>query len=255
MKRFVSILLLTFSPVWGSGLSIQGGRFSSQGGKITTPVATAQAAVPFSVIVSTIQTSLDGNTVTTPSIDTTGATLLVLGFTFYTGGSATNPPTVTDSKSNVWTPLVVSSVAANMGSILYYSTNPVVGSGHTFTETASNSFPSIAILAVSGGLSPNVFDQQNGNNNNGGGSSITTQNVTPSADNELLVTVVNAENTPTYTIDSSFIISNQKLALSLSYATGLAYIIKGSGTSGVGVNPTWGATGTNVQSTRIATFK
>jgi len=258
MKKLIILTLLLVSTKWSYAGTITTA-FSPLGNIAFSSgaVAGGGGASGFSVIASTIASSSNGNSITTPAIDTTGAKLIVLGFTFFSGGSQTDPPTITDSKSNVWTALAVSSVTSNMASIIYYSTNPIVGSGHTFTESASNSFPTIAVLAVSGGLTPNVFDQQNGNNDNGGGSSIQTNPVTPSADSELIVTVLNNDgSTITNSINSSFIISNQIYPPNgNSYDTGLAYIINGAGTSGTPVNPTWSTPASFTQSTRIATFK
>lgn len=220
-------------------------------GQVIFSSNTAVSATSFSITTHTIAGSADGNSLTTPAINTAGSSLIIVGLTFFTGAST---PILTDSKSNVWTKLAVSSVTSNLAAVLYYSTNPTVGAGHTFSENVTISFPSIAVLALSGSTTLTPFDQENGNSNGSSASSIQTGSVTPTADNEILVSVVGGDQATAFGIDSSFIISDQIPAAGNNYSTGLAYIIKGAGSSGSAVNPTWSSSSVKLV-TRIATFK
>lgn len=209
---------------------------------------TSRAWAAYAVISSTIAGSAAGNSVTTSAIDTTGGTILIAGLSGYSGGSA---PVLTDSKNNGWTRLSVSSVTSNLQTFIYYSSNPVVGSGHTFTESATNSFPTLSVIALSGSTGL-PFDQETGSNSTGSSASFPTGSVTPTQDNELIVTVSNYEAVGTISINSGFTISNQINAPGASYTSALAYLIQ---TSAAAVNPTWSQSGSFAETTRIATFK
>ena len=256
MKRLLILIILLASTKWVQAANVSMlGTIALNGSISIGPMISSGGGgggTSFVFVASTISNSTNGNNTTTSAINTTGANLLLIGFTFFTGGSA---PVLTDNKSNTWTQLAISSVTGNLGSVIYYSSNPIVGAGHTFTESASNTFPTVCVLALSGDAAVSPFDQQNGNNSNGLGSTIQTNSVSPTVDNEVLFTVVAADTAGTDTINSGFTISNQAAANGNSYNTGCAYIIKGAGTAGVGVNPTWTNPGSNTEATRIATFK
>lgn len=92
---------------------------------------------------TSVGTVLGASGGTTSAIDTTGATLLMVGLGWYPGGT----PNLTDSKGNTWTRLI--QVGVGGGSVLdtFYVLNPTVGSGHTFSSTSTDS--SIVVAAFS----------------------------------------------------------------------------------------------------------
>lgn len=184
----------------------------------------------------------------TAGVDTTGANLIILGVSFDT----TNPRTISDSKSNVWTPLTATTTA-DAGAQLYYSFAPTVGLLHTFSNTGSNNFSSIFMMAFSGAVT-SPFDQQNGASN---ATALTLQpgSVTPTQDNELIISHLsfNGAGTP-ISINASF--TQPTAAVNFlsanHYGAAMGYLIQ---TSAAAVNPTWTRTNADNNAARIATFK
>lgn len=144
-----------------------------------------------------------GAAVTTSGIDTTGATLITLAVTWYSGATA---PTITDSKGNTWTALTaqIGGGGDSVGVRWYYVVNPIVGSGHTFTDTI-NDYGILCVLAWSGNHAT-PFDVENGSAPVGNGTSIQPGGVTPSAANTLVLTAAalrgNAGSGQTMSVDS-----------------------------------------------------
>lgn len=197
--------------------------------------------------------SSPNNPITTPAIDTTGATIIVvaLGQINLIAICA-----ITDSKGNTYTPLTAQTGAPFPYSRLFYCISPIVGSGHTFTADngGANIQGGIAVQAFSGG-SP-VFDVENGVNS-GFGNSQQPGSVTPSVNNSLIVTAVCTDNDGiTFAINSGFTITDSVdtgTGGAFVSGFGLAYLVQG--TAGA-INPTWSwsGTGSNAMAT-IATFK
>lgn len=199
----------------------------------------------YAVVASTSAGSANTSSVTTAGIDTTGANLLVLVATTYAGGG----PTPTDSKGNTWTPLTRRG-AGDAEIQLWYCASPVVGSGHTFTLSGSTIYPALAVLAVSGAAA-SPLDQQNGQVANAG-ATCSPGSVTPTEDDELVVSGYSGYSQAISSIDSGF-----TLAASVAYngnflTTGVAYLIQ---TSAAAANPTWTLSGSNFNVAAIASFK
>lgn len=95
------------------------------------------------------------NGATSGSIDTTGASLLVIAVAY--GGTIT----VSDSKSNTWTALTE---YANSGQKqrIYYAANPTVGAGHTFTVSGTGVVAAFAASSWSGVDTTSPFDVGSG---------------------------------------------------------------------------------------------
>jgi hypothetical protein len=170
-----------------------------------------------------------GGSGTTAPIDTTGANLLIA----YVYGDETPP--ISDSKSNVWTPLTAYSAVNPDLCRLFYCLSPIVGTGHTFSSIGGNgvalfveAFSGVgAYLSDSGasttGAIPNYID---------------AGPLTPTIGG-LLVTGVAYYSTPpsTVSIDSGFTITDQLPVLpGTHYAGGMAYEVVASVTP---VNPRW----------------
>ncbi|MFM2357274.1 MAG: hypothetical protein RJA61_11 [Candidatus Parcubacteria bacterium] len=212
---------------------------------ITLYIVPFQTQAAFNLIANTGAGSSGGNNVTTGAIDTTGANLIVVVVSWYSGAANT----LSDSKGNTWTALTAYA-AGNTQQRIYYAYNPTVGSGHTFTATNS-SYPSIAVSAWSGAAT-SPYDVENGSS----GSGITSKqpgSVTPSENNELIITGLGFDTSNTLSINSGFTISNQ-----LNYTVGnymggaMAYLVQ---TTSAAVNPTWSWSSSMGVSTGIATFK
>jgi lysophospholipase L1-like esterase len=123
------------------------------------------------------------DTVTSSSIDTTGADIL---FVYVTDYQAASLGTVTDSRSNTWTALTAHAAASFSRGRWYYAKNATVGSGHTFTYSGTSVFPSICALAFSGSDTTAPADQENGATS-ASGTTLATGSVTPGQDNELVL--------------------------------------------------------------------
>lgn len=185
---------------------------------------------------------------TTGSVNTTGANLVVVAVVEQQGVTGA----LSDNKSNTWTPLTASEIAGGVGGKLYYSSSPTVGSGHTFT-IGTSSAPTIYAQAFSGVSTSTPFDQQNGGTATGG-TTVQPGSVTPSQNNELIVTMLgfNGAATPT-SINSSFVKTDeQNFGAGNNYGGAMAYLIQ---TSLAAVNPTWTDSGSFSRVSRIATFK
>jgi hypothetical protein len=123
------------------------------------------------------------NTFTSGTLDTSGADLLVVVVTEGTAGAVT----LSDSKSNTWNPLTEQSAVAPACVIYYAKAAGKTGTGHTFTATGSSIFCVLNVMAFSGSDATAPFDQQNGA---GGGSFTSTAapgSITPTVDNELII--------------------------------------------------------------------
>src|SRR5262245_14682595 len=96
-------------------------------------------------LVASLTAAPGGSGGTTAAIDTTGADLLTFSCAYYSGLSPTL--TVSDSKGNTWIGLT-DRAANERGHRYYYAKNATVGTGHTFTVSATAFFaPGLVIQA------------------------------------------------------------------------------------------------------------
>ena len=197
-------------------------------------------------------------TVTTPSIDTSGADLIVVVSSFYNGGSNC---VVTDNKGNTWQNARLASQAIQASVRISYCFNPTVGSGHTFTTQAANGstfdYPTILVEAWSGAATA-PLDKTNGATSAASGSTIAAGSVDPSpTDNELCIAGLSsdANSAGAVSIDSGFTISNTvPHDGSAAHMLGsMAHLVQ---TTAASANPTWNLTNnSNGRAAAIATFK
>jgi hypothetical protein len=191
-----------------------------------------------------------GNVATTGAIDTTGANLIVIIVADY---NAEAPSVVTDSKSNNYTALSTSTGQFSQV-LIHYLYNPTVGSGHTFTATRTGGFPAIKAYAFSGSVA-SPFDVGGGDGvASPGPTTVQPGPVTPSEDNELLVTGWGwSQVSDTPTIDGGFSsptsVNNNP---GVHFALSAAYLIQTTATLS---DPTWTISSSAEGATRIATFK
>lgn len=198
------------------------------------------------------------NSVTSSSINTTGADLIVISVSkFAQTGVNVAGGTVSDNKGNTWTGLTAKNTT-NSCARLFYCYSPTVGSGHTFSHSqgpggasGSDAFAVLAVMAFSSAIT-SPFDVQNGGTT-ASGTSLATGSITPSVSGALLVSAGcfnNASNT--MSIDNSF---NQ--VLNSAYAAGLRMAAAAAWkehTSGA-INPTWSWSGARDSAVVIAAFK
>jgi hypothetical protein len=193
----------------------------------------------------------DSSTVT---LDTTGANFIIAGAVHLDGATFI---TFTDTKGNTWTPLTeYSSGGGGIGNNLrfYYCENPIVGTGHGFTYAGiSMAGAGVAVAAYTGVKTTSAFDVENGS---GSMSATTIQpgSVTPSLNDELIVTVVSTFNTFTApSIDSGFTLRQYTSGGGAFFDIAIADLIQ---TTAGAVNPTWTPPGgPERRAVNIATFK
>lgn len=174
-----------------------------------------------------------GTSATTSAINTTGANFIAV--------SLSDAGTATDNMGNTYTYLTTHTGSAPSFRLAYCE-NPTVGSGHTFTTTGS--FPCICV-AVFSGVATGSFDQQTGSATGSPGA------ITPSFNNELLVTGCGLNSATAATINGGFTITdNAPYTPGQNYGGALAYLIQ---TTATVANPTW-ATGA-VANSAMASFK
>src|SRR6188474_1223549 len=141
------------------------------------------------LVTNQIVASSGGADVTTSAVDTTGATLLVIGLSLYT--QLDNTFGVTDSKSNTWQ--VLTKYEANESGTfavnLFYCLSPIVGSGHTFSNVTSSGaqYPVLAVAAFSGVA---TYNKESGQATATQGTSYANVSLTPDNNNSLVVTAV-----------------------------------------------------------------
>lgn len=203
----------------------------------------------FALVVSTSKGSTDGNGPTTSAVDTTGASLLVVAAV---GSSAAGSLTVTDAVSatnNTWTRLTLKT-ATSLNVALFYATNPIVGSGHTFTAPGTTTFGALAVLALSGANTSSPFDQENGNQT-AAGTTLKPGSVTPGSNNEIVLTCFGINPGGSTSIDVGTILETVTFSGGLHYGLTLAYLIQ---TTAGPVDPTWTTSVSGESAATIATF-
>lgn len=192
----------------------------------------------------------------TSGIDTTGANLIVCAVSWFGGGGHFANTDLSDSKGNSWT-LVTGSDSFNGSDVciaLFYSYNPTVGSGHTFTAARTGAYPGVSVAAFSGVTSSPV-DQVTFASPNPATQSIGPGSITPSVDNCLVVTATAQNVAGTISISNgitSVLTSVQHQATGEGVA--VAYVVQ---TTAAAINPTWNRGAAQVSGTglNIASFK
>jgi hypothetical protein len=202
------------------------------------------------LIANTCAGSSGGTGVTTTGINTTGASLIVLAIAYYPTVGVATP---TDSVGgNTWNALPAYG-NQNPYIKMYYAINPKTGTSQTFTESDGQNYPAICVLAFNGTVTTNGFDTQNGTTTSAS-TPISTGSITPTYNNEVLVSSLGAGGGSSYTIDSSFTIpAGGTLDFSGGnyWGIGIAYLIQ---TTATAENPTWNGDG-SFNSATIASFK
>ena len=239
MRRFIlaSLLAYAFGSVVGASASAQ--LLTTHGGLGLL----GGVGGGFSLVAHKSAGSPDGNNVTSPSINTSGADLLVVAVNYYDGNGGTY--TLSDSASNTWgSPAVSHSYTAGAHGIqeVYFIHSPTTSATHTFTVIASGGliFPSIAVQAWSGSVS-SPSDQTNG----AGDGTVTLMSfqpgsITPVQNNELIAVFLlnSAPQSATPTINSGFNVADYTDNDGLGHNFGMAsaYLLQGAAAA---VNPTW----------------
>jgi hypothetical protein len=204
----------------------------------------------FTLVAHSVSLGTPSSPVTTPGINTTGASLLVVAISQYNGVSIGS---VSDSRSNTWTPLTGKTANSEPYSQLFYCASPLVGAGHTFTlDNGGGIFGVIGVQAWTGGVG--TFDVQNGAINGTPGLSLQPGSVTPTVGSSLIVSAISADaGAASFAIDSGFTITDRvDYAGSVNEAFGMAYLVQGAAAA---VNPSWSWSSSADAAATIASFK
>lgn len=190
------------------------------------------------------------NGATTSAINTIGATLLILAISAYTGGPADNPD---DSAGNTWTPLTTYAQAAGSFRVtIYYDASPTTSATHTFSNSGTGNYTSIAVIAFSGtGATP--FNTENGADSVDAALGLQTGAITV-ADGDLVISAAGiyfGAPSVTLSVDGGLTITDQVHNAGVSEGIALAWGVKsGSG----GINPTWTPSSSKGLAVTIADF-
>jgi hypothetical protein len=193
-------------------------------------------------LISQTSVGATGTDVTTPAIDTTGADLIVIVQNTNLGNSSTG---MVDSKGNTYVQAIGTGTLSNMN--IWYVHAPTVGAGHTFTGHAASGFFDFTVQAWSGSRA-SPLDQLN---HGSGTTTAATGSITPTINNELLITGVNT--VPGVGGTSNSINGGFTVTASGEFWGTMAYLIQ---TTATAANPTWtNSTGGTALETAIVSFK
>ncbi len=201
----------------------------------------------------TIAAGATNASVTTTAVDTTvnSTNLIVLLLSHYTGAGTIS---ISDSAGgNTWVPLTeqASGPGATANKI-WYCLNPTnVSSSHTFTAAASSLYGTLAVMTFSGVAS---YDQQSGNTVTTGATTINclpSGNLTPSANNALVVYSCSINAAPTVTCSPTSVLDSQGSIGGQAEGEWTSYQIQ---TTATGINPTFSFGSTQNAAAVIASF-
>lgn len=213
---------------------------------ICLSILNAEGAITYTNLHTQVQCN-GGSCPPTPGLETTGTNLIIITASY---ASVATGLSMTDNKSNTWSFLTAHGTVGNVSVNLYYCINPIVGSNHSFTLTGSTIFGWVAAEVFSGG---SIFDQQNGAAS-ALASSLATGSITPSEDNELIVSGEAYFGDSTMaTINSGMNITDSFKDCCTTATTGaMAYKIQ---TTATAINPTWTFPSANLCAVIVASFK
>lgn len=170
---------------------------------------------------------------TSAAMDTTGATLLVFNASWYTGFTA--DATVSDSKSNTWTPLT-KHISGSGAHRFFYCLTPSVGTGHTFTIGGGAVYAAAIIGAFSG-----VVSYQTESGAGSESSPLACGSVTPLSNGALIVTGLSANQDAADAVTPGFsVVTTVPAVGGVNMQSSGAYLVQ---TTAAAINPTWSWSG------------
>ncbi len=181
------------------------------------------------------------------AFNSVGATLIVVALSY----APSSTPVLSDPpQNNPWTPLPECNLGTGAAIRLYYKARPTTNAAHTMTVNGSGITSGIAIACFTGDF-PGATDQATSAIANT--TSLATGSVTPTQDNELIVTGLVKDHNETPSINGGFAIAGIGAYVPGSnYMAAIAYLIQ---TTATAANPSWSwATNAN-GGAPIQTFK
>lgn len=196
------------------------------------------AVTPISLVAHTSAVSPGGGgTITSSGIDTTGATMLVVGVVRLAVASIT----ISDSKSNTWTPLTTYTSLAGTSPPaiqLFYAKNPTVGTGHTFASNGSTQYGNLYVQAFTN-VDPAADADGDVGHQDTPAATIQPGALLPSRNNSVVVELFVAAADGTISINGSFTITDKVESDVNNFKGGMAYYVQSTAAS---ANPTWTTT-------------
>ncbi len=126
--------------------------------------------------------SPDGNAATSASRDSSGAKSIFVALSEYAGSNSS----FIDSKGNTFIGRTKVSVSADKSIRIFYCNNPIVGTGHTFSND-QNSDPNFTVMGYD---TPIAFKAENGDTTVGSGTSKATGSVTPAQPDSICIAAI-----------------------------------------------------------------
>lgn len=202
-----------------------------------------------SLIVSTTAFGRITDPTPTSPVNTTGANLLVVVVANYNKLPCTDA--ISDNKANAWTCAGSTNSTSGHAAGIWYSSNPVVGTGHTISYTGS--YTVLDFMAFGGANTSSPLDQIKCNQNPNNISSLTIDTLTPSANNSVFVSNSGTLSTGVHSIDSSFVLTSQNAFPGSNYmGSGAGYLVQ---TTAGAVSPKWSITVQSGMGACAAIFK
>lgn len=196
----------------------------------------------------TIATNFDTGIAVTGAINTTGANFISIAISTYLMDPSTS--NISDSKGNTWNKLA-SYVSGNAADVTeFYSVPTSVGSGHTFTINFTGAFPTIGVIAFTGAAASPYDNNVVGANTDS--TSIAPGSITPSQDNEVVITAFTFNTDGTITAPSGFTLTDIQQRGGINIGLALAYKIQ---TSAGAENPSWSTSASGIIGATQASFK
>jgi PASTA domain len=200
--------------------------------------------VPFSLVASvTAKPGINGGT--SSAIDTTGATAFIVGISSY----QSNAVTLSDSKGNTWTGLTNRTVSNASHRFFYVNGPPTVGTGHTFTVSGTTIYPTVFVLAFSGGIV--AGDGEAGATSSSSSGPLASGPMTPGHNGALVVTGACVHLGTTFIAPVGFTSLTESHGAGTSMGAGIGYLEQ---TTAASVNPSWDWTTAGSSVVAVAAF-
>jgi lysophospholipase L1-like esterase len=153
------------------------------------------------VVNSINATGTSVHTVTTGALSITANNLIVVGTSNFNADGLNDNVSVTDSVGNTYTLIGSSTVTGSEHVSLWYAKNVTGGASVTFTYNVTptqSDFPRIYVLQISGADTTAPLDQSGFTQSVGAGTTLTSQTITTTVANEILVAIASdSANTQT----------------------------------------------------------
>ena len=180
------------------------------------------------------------------TINTTGADLLVLTVSHYSGGTLT----AVGDGTHTWNFLSAYTVG-NVRTFICYAKAPLTTSpSHGFFANGSGTYPACAIYAFSGAHLTAPFDTQTGASS-ASGTSLATGSITPAANGALVITALSVDAGSPPTVAPTMAQINKPYVGGTNMGGHFGYLVQGTAAA---INPTWSWASSQGAAAAVASF-